>query len=457
MSPEVNIIVRAKDEATRVLQDIGGGLQTLGGAFLAFGAVAGAALVGVGVGLGRLALDEAKMGPIKKAFDNLAISIGTTADALLKKLRPATLGMLSDDELILSAQKLLTSGLAETGEEVAGFAEVATKLGLAVGKDAAGSIEGFANMLLVGGTRGLREFGLSTKEVQDRIEALQAANEDLTDQQAFQQAVMEVANETIGRTGDLSDTAAVRMAALGARFENVKDSLAESLQPALEVFLTGYLEPLVAKFEEWVPKLTPLIEVFGELAKQILVPSEGDWVTYLNTTVYDALQKVFGPEMATTITDFISKFVTEAGKFHDKLVDEILPKLQEWWKDIMEDLIPALGNLATAIMEWATSDAIDEYFGVLQKMLDMFSDLIEAIQTAIRWYQTFAGISAMLQPGIAGNALLGMVTGGGTPTATPVPVGTGPTSSSTTINVHGLPGLEDEVSAIIARHERRGH
>jgi hypothetical protein len=362
--PEVNIVVKAKDEASNVFGGIGGGLKTLGGAFLGVGAVAGLALTGIGVGLGALVLDQAKMGPIEKAFKNLAVSIGTTGDALLKKLRPATLQMLSDDELVISAQKLLTSGLAETDTEVAAIAETATKLGLAVGKDAAGSIEQFANMLLTGGTRALKEFGISSSEVEERVKALQEANENLTDQQAFQQAVMEVGAETIARTGDLSDTAAVKMEALGARAENLKDVVAEALMPVLDTFLSTVLEPLVGKFEEWAPKLEPIMSAFALLAQKIVMPDQ-DWIGFLNTTVYEALENAFGEDAAQKITDF---------------VEDSIEGLQDFVND---SLIPLVDNIRTeiipAFMEWWESDGFAGVLITLRAIGDTIGDVIDKI------------------------------------------------------------------------------
>jgi len=115
--PEVAIIITAKDKASATLKKVGGSLGNLGKYASVAGTLSVTALAGIGIAAGKLVMDAAKLEPTRITFDNLSKSIGSTADAMLKKLRPATMGIVSDADLMQAANKLMAMGLAETEEE----------------------------------------------------------------------------------------------------------------------------------------------------------------------------------------------------------------------------------------------------------------------------------------------------------------------------------------------------
>ena len=62
-------------------------------------------------------------------FERLSASINTTADALLGKMKRATRGMISDAELMSSANDIIRLGLSDTEGDVVRLATVIGKLG----------------------------------------------------------------------------------------------------------------------------------------------------------------------------------------------------------------------------------------------------------------------------------------------------------------------------------------
>ena len=178
---ELSILIKVKDEATKTLGGIGGSLGKIG-------AIAGGvALAGIGAlaaGITKMTLDAAALEPTKITFNNLTKSIGSTADSMLAKLRPATMGVVSDAGLMQAANKMMAMGLADTEDKAAGFSEMAVKLGTAMGKDATTAMEEFSLMLANHSIPRLDTFGMSAARVRARIAELTGDTEDVTDAQS---------------------------------------------------------------------------------------------------------------------------------------------------------------------------------------------------------------------------------------------------------------------------------
>ena len=83
---------------------IGKALTTTAAAgFGAFGAAASTAvgaIAGVGMALGKLAIDAAPVEGIRAAFDGVAESAGTTGQAMLEAMKTGSSGMVSARDLM---------------------------------------------------------------------------------------------------------------------------------------------------------------------------------------------------------------------------------------------------------------------------------------------------------------------------------------------------------------------
>ncbi len=162
-------------------------------------------IAGVGAALGALALaakgvwnalsEGAALVTLEQRFDKLASSIGTTADALLGKMREATQGMMSDMDMMSSASQIMSLRLADNEGQVVRLATVVGTLGW----DMQQVILTFANM----STMRLDALGLSVEEVKTKAKELEAAG--MSAQEAFKEAVI-LAGEARLDVGGVSDT-----------------------------------------------------------------------------------------------------------------------------------------------------------------------------------------------------------------------------------------------------------
>lgn len=343
--PDVAIKVIAKDQASATLGKVGGSLQKLGKVAKVAGLLGVAALAGIALGAAKLAKDAAKLEPTRVTFDNLTKSIGTTADAMLKKLRPATMGIVADADLMQAANKLMAMGLAETEEEAARLSEMAVTLGMAMGEEATPSMENFALMLANQSIPRLDSFGISSSKVRERILELMAETEGLSRETAFMTAVMEQGEDAMSRVGDISETGAVKMAQFQATITNLKDTVGKALLPVFHAFMDKIMTPLAKKLEEMVPKVEMLISVFSDLITEVFGADMERAIGFLENEVWEVLDHVFGEEMASKIVGFGKKVLEWIGVFQD----EVIPTL----RSLGQDILPVV------------TDNVDIFYGVL--------------------------------------------------------------------------------------------
>lgn len=107
------------------------GFRGIGGAM---GLAAAAGLAGAGA---RWANEVAKMatvaGQVKDSFGDLAEGVGESSDAMLDALKRASQGGISEYDLMLSANKAMMLGVADTTEEMTRLMEIAMRRGQALG------------------------------------------------------------------------------------------------------------------------------------------------------------------------------------------------------------------------------------------------------------------------------------------------------------------------------------
>jgi len=153
----VDIVVRAKNEASGPLKQVRSdmvGLETTarasGGAFdsLIGGTIGGMA---GGLAIGALtSITDAivanseqwiqaaqRLQTVRSSFDVLATQAGVSSESMLQSMRSASRGMVSDADLIASANKAMMLGVADNGQELADLLKVAAARGRAFGMDSA--------------------------------------------------------------------------------------------------------------------------------------------------------------------------------------------------------------------------------------------------------------------------------------------------------------------------------
>jgi len=421
--PDVNIFVKAKDQASATLGKVGGSLGKLGKVAAVAGAAGVAALGAIAVGATKLALDAAKLEPVRITFDNLTASIGSTADAMLQKLRPATMGVVSDAELMKAANKFMAMGLAESEDEAAQLAEMAVKLGMAMGEEAGPAMENFALMLANQSIPRMDTYGMSSGKARERIAELMAATEGMTREEAFKIAVMEQGAETMKKVGDISGTSAVTMQRFSATISNIKMVIGEALLPILKKFL-DFLEPLIKyisftvqegdAMNDFLTNLPGPIQAvikagmrFGEVLQSV--------AAWIRDTLVPAIQRLF-EWLADNLRPVFKEFAEEMGPRFKATLETIgtfiretlVPALRNFWErteGIRESIISFMGSAAVQGLRAFLKGLVilwDAIAAGIRGVGNVIAWLVDKIREVIAWFQTLGDrIPDWLKPGSA--------------------------------------------------------
>lgn len=151
----------------------------------------------------------------------------------IEALRRATSGLVSNTEALRAANQYMAMGLAQNTEEAGQLLSVATRLALLMGRDVNGAIAEFAQLLANQSMRRLDQFGISAAQVEQRVEALKAQFKGMSDEAAFTRAVMEQAEETLARAGDVTDTSAAKVQGLRSAWQNLRAELGARIDASI--------------------------------------------------------------------------------------------------------------------------------------------------------------------------------------------------------------------------------
>ena len=134
-------------------------------------------------------------------------------------------GVIPRMEAMTAATKMLSMGLVTNAAEMELMVAIAVKLGNKT-LDAGQRLMDFALLLGNQATRRLDNFGLSVGATQKRIEELQAASVNMTREEAFKIAVMELGTVALAKLGDTSGLTATKIGQLEKAFKDAKVELA---------------------------------------------------------------------------------------------------------------------------------------------------------------------------------------------------------------------------------------
>jgi hypothetical protein len=106
-----------------------------------FGVTAAAGVAKLTAELGHFIAQGQKLSAVERSFERLTSSIGQSGEAMRGALREGTRGLVSDLDLLQSANKAILLGLPVTSDEMRDLAKTATALGKAMGQDATKSLD----------------------------------------------------------------------------------------------------------------------------------------------------------------------------------------------------------------------------------------------------------------------------------------------------------------------------
>lgn len=257
-----NAEIRAREREQSVSQgsgiNIGGiGQQALG----AFG-------IGLGVGgviqLGRqadeLARASAQAERTRQSFGNLAAGVGQSANSMLADMRKASKGLVADSDLVLSANRAMLLGVAQSGDELAQLLEVARVRGQAMGESTTDAFNDIVTGIGRLSPRILDNLGIIVDEQQAYeifAQSLGRTADSLTDmerKQALLNAILKDSAPLVDAAGTAADNAADKYERLDTAQKNFAEAAGTVVKDAgegnidmwtrLTTAATGYLNAI---------------------------------------------------------------------------------------------------------------------------------------------------------------------------------------------------------------------
>jgi len=161
------------------------------------------------------AKEGAALDLVETKFDRLAVSIGTTGDALMKDLGPAMGGMQSKAEMMQGAMDLMTLGLVKTHDEAIRLAGVAGQLDM--------NMNQLVLTLTNKTTMRFDALGIKVDGFKEKVKDLEAAGMDAD--AAFNEAFLRQAEDALELVGSAAETAAGQFAMFEASNKDAMDQL----------------------------------------------------------------------------------------------------------------------------------------------------------------------------------------------------------------------------------------
>lgn len=339
-------------------------------------------------------------------FDNLTSSIGTTSNSMLTSLRTATQGMMSDAELIASANQIISLGLGKTEEDVTRLATAVGVLGL----DMQQVVMTFAN----DSKMRLDQLGLSVEGVTQKAEELKAQG---FQGDAFDEAVLIGLEERMVLLGDAAGTTAGEMAKLESNLANIADAgkimMAERWQGIFFGINTaiGLASGEFPKFNQELDKfifgMTNPIEMLKQMAFEMEGVGQGsqEWGRQFGEAA------MIVADMQTIARNVTSDVVAEAESYDRALTNNVLV-LQEQ-ADAIDYTVFAHERYTDAAMMYAsqaeTNSTLTEqqanHFRYLAEQSDLAAEKQDELSAALAG--TFKEYLALDDPVQAYNDLLG--------------------------------------------------
>lgn len=270
----------AADKAKEKVEGMGESFKALTG--LAGGIAAG--LAGATTAIVALGERGADVADVRGAFEELTGRAGETADVMLGELRAATLGTISDFDLMKLSSGALGSGMVRTKEDMATLAAGAQLLADRTGGDTTEAFNTLTDAMSKGKTSGLAQMGVfvdSAGAIDAYAKALNVSTGDLTAQQkatAVNQATLAALKQQLDASGGASADFADRISQGKVAVQNLVDGLGvaiatspviaagmDTVQEAIAGAFGGDQQEMVKTIMGWVNEFAIKLTYAGQV------------------------------------------------------------------------------------------------------------------------------------------------------------------------------------------------
>ena len=370
---ELNIIIKAKDEASKSLQGLEGSLKNLEEPFKKVSTAGAVAFGAITAGIGKTVKDASEVESIRVSFERLAQDLGSSGDVMLNKLNEVSKGTISNKDLMLSVNKAVALGVGNNMEDLARLLEIARVKGQALGVDTTQAFNDMVTGIGRGSPLILDNLGIITKGWAEEA----AATGQAMDAQFIMNKILADGAVELANIGEVALTPQERMAQLTKQFSDLSATMGEAFMPIVKSVYEAIL-PVITSFGEWIKNNQELFKniilVVGGITAFMAVAYPLIKVVQTAITVIKALQVITALFNATLLANPITWVI--AGIV--ALIAIIWLLIANWdtvvqaWKTSIDFVM----GLFTKVGDWIS--------GVFTKVFNWVSSKIENVKNAFK-------------------------------------------------------------------------
>ncbi len=314
--------------------------------------LAGAAIVGMTGAVVALGQRGAEVSDVQDAFSNLSERVGETSDAMIGGLQKATLGTISNFDLMKLANTALGSGLVKSAADMETLAGGAKLLADRTGGDTAKAFDTLTDAIAKGRTATLKQFGVfvdAKVAVEQYALAHHKSVSDLTDSEratALSAAALAALRKEQEKAGPAAADFGDQIARGKVAVQNFTDSLAVAIanSPAVAVGMNGIATALQNAFggtqQQTVQTLTGYVNKFA-----IFIVQTAEVAVTAATFISNAwfgVQAAFNAIVGFTV-DVLGKLITSFGSLAEAATH--IPAIGDKFKPVADALKGIGGDL----------------------------------------------------------------------------------------------------------------
>lgn len=361
-SKVIELIVKAKDQASKTLDDISKNTEKLNNSLKEVRQISTVATTALVALWGVMVNDASKTEPVQKAFDWLAESIGENSKDMFKAINDASKWTVWSYELMLSANRAMKLGVAKNTDEMVDLMKIARLYWQQMGQDLESSFNDIVTGLWRGSAQILDNLWIVVDAGavnEEYAKSLWKTVKELTDEekkQALVNATIKEWKRALQEFWEPVMTVWEKMTALKNSFSSIGTSLWTALLPIVE---------------KLVEKITP---IFDEIVARIDANQE------LASTIFVTV---------TAITGIIAVLTG---------VMAVLPTIIAWITGLTWPIWLVIAWIVALWTAWATNfwgirdityEVIDEITAIVEPRIEEFkafwSENGEEIKTILSW------------------------------------------------------------------------
>lgn len=336
--------------------------------------------------------------PLQRSFERLSESAWVASDEMLKAMRKASKGTVSDTKLMAQANKAYSLWVVSNVEDMSTIMEIARVKGQAMWRTMEEALDDIVTWLWRWSVQILDNLWIVIKQSEAQeiyAKQLWKTVDQLTEaekKQALTNAVVAQGKEELAQAGEVQETMQEKLARVNAQWENMKNTIGDALIPVVDKLLTA-IQPIIDKVVNWIeknPELTATImTVVTAVAWLIAVFS---WLALALPAIMSGLSLLLSPIglIIAWITALAVAWATDFGWIREKtaeIVDKIseiikprLDKIKAWWDEWWWVVIE--------VVKWLWSfveDIFASAFEIIWAWLDMFFQSIDVLLKLFTW------------------------------------------------------------------------